>query len=749
MGKNRLDDRVGGPYRGHHYPNLHEHIGEILDGKSHHYHHRKQGRDDVGTKMCGPKVIGKLVAASRKTPTHPPLSYQYDDIGVGKGRYSSMISNHSSSIFSPSSSQSSTTMGSRSTDSRSVAESAVSSTKSKKKKNNINQNRKTAAANNDVEQSHDFEQGILSSTSNSVASLEMQEYKQGLTRMGSYDSSSTTASELSLPKVIMQFDPLNQNHYSTSGLEVVDNSIATPRIRNSNRKNKDAAVIQASSEAVVCLEDVTEQDAEFVQQPRFEQQLIQPNEQQQKYSEEVQEELSPQEQQPLVPQEENANTITPLTSFFNSLRSPPWTLTLPAVMEESTTFESEEGIGGGVKSPVSILSRTSNTVENDYARIEILAAMKELVTKQQEIIKDLTDKNMQHEQRALNYKLDFKKMKEEKKEIQQSMIELLVHQQEYEGEAEYLRAEIRELRNAVREMNSSNDAEKNQKFEGLMSDATERSSDADSNNSFHRKILSPSNRSNPSSEATSTRRKKGIGKKTTIVPSSPSCTIRIELSPTNTNSPNDENFDQKWNEIAGLRVLSKKILGLDEMDETMTSSKSTATTATTTTMTSTRSGTSSSVNNYHPTTDNGMVTDVFIPDLGQEVMFCSQSKSMEIDTSSQCSDGHRSNRPDICVENNILYETEEEILDPRLQTHRGGGGGGSGSVSSSICSMSEISIRSPDSKATANEVAMFKSRLGSLQRKRLTRQQQHSNKHKKEGKSSSSRKVPVVRFSEF
>lgn len=168
----------------------------------------------------------------------------------------------------------------------------------------------------------------------------------------------------------------------------------------------------------------------------------------------------------------------PISNFFHSFRSQPWTLTLPAVLEETLTCDTDDldGVSSphqGVRSPVEsyhepIIDNNINSTGNNKngdskdndTKLEILRAMKELILKQQEALRDLSNENLQYREQILSYQDDMKKLRDAKKESQQRIITLVLQKESHETEADLLRDEVKSLREAVREIQSkSSDTE--------------------------------------------------------------------------------------------------------------------------------------------------------------------------------------------------------------------------------------------------------------------------------------------------
>lgn len=233
--------------------------------------------------------------------------------------------------------------------------------------------------------------------------------------------------------------------------------------------------------------------------PQQQQIQLQINQEEEEYARQI-----PQETETQTEEVQGKQTVT-LTSFLNSFRSQPWTLTLPAVVEEndddlyalSPTGGTPSSAGGfyysgstpnamsGMKSPnnsnkVPLLSPTSplsavssTSIDNNTARIEILAAMKELVTKQQEAIIDLSHENTLFKQQLKSYEYNINSLNDDKQVITTSIVSLISQKDVYEQEVLSLKDEISQLRKFVIEMNKSNDSNMVQQLENHWSNNIE------------------------------------------------------------------------------------------------------------------------------------------------------------------------------------------------------------------------------------------------------------------------------------
>jgi hypothetical protein len=424
--------------------------------------------DGVGSKICGQNVINKLVGR-----TLPATSKQQQDYSFfGSSRYSSVSTNtsnnnvHSSAVVhcidSPESKittkATTSTTTTTSASSNSVPASTSSFTFEKLTKYLVQPTNTTTT---------DF---FSSSSTNEFTGIDQNQLR-------SYDSNTSNYNQNSLQSSALMSAPTPLQRI-TSNIGIQDKS-RSPSIHSTNKTMPSTSVPQyttnrsntsvESSSKEKSTEQETLASSSYLASPPPPQSRVQLQQQQQQQQQAQQQQQQQQQQS--------------ISGYFHSFRTQPWSLTLPSVMEETFTSDTDdmEGVkSDGMRSPIQsyqepFLQSNEKNIETDdnNSKLEILKAMKELILKQQEAIKDLSDENIRYRQQIISYQDDVKSLRDERKETQQRIITLVLQKESYETEAEVLRDEVKSLRHAVREIGSS-DRDKIEHFDQLIDNGTTR-----------------------------------------------------------------------------------------------------------------------------------------------------------------------------------------------------------------------------------------------------------------------------------
>lgn len=221
--------------------------------------------------------------------------------------------------------------------------------------------------------------------------------------------------------------------------------------------------------------------------------------------------LSPSSSSGASPQRQRQLHIQPMGFGRTGL----WSSPLPAVTEETSSVETEEtprdaGTEGGpppfsssgVKAAKTGTTTTSTSGKHNHKytspeKNEMLAAMRNLVLKQQSALKELSKENTHYRKKMEDYQNAIIKMKRVQTEQDGKLAQLQLEKEAFEAEAMWLRGQI-ELMSRGMDLDDDDD-EVQRKLRNLMlggSDALTPSSNAeraatDAFNSFKRRTLSP------------------------------------------------------------------------------------------------------------------------------------------------------------------------------------------------------------------------------------------------------------------
>lgn len=318
------------------------------------------------------------------------------------------------------------------------------------------------------------------------------------TRPTSPESTTSSLSEFSVPKVILQFDP-NQPFELDNSVNITHN---TGDLSDCNRNSTDNSPSRNNSATAGSTTPSTLMKRQGI--ASFELQQIEES-----VSHLQNDDVSNQQHHLLT-----CNNVR-MSSRHHYLMSRG--ATLPAVVEETNSFDSDENTYNrskpdresievnvvcsnfSEKVPSSNLleteepdvinndNKTNNDItqgrqlastssqsssndsnNNSRGKQEIIAAMKELVTRQQETIRDLCDENLKYRDQILWFRDDIKKFKAEKHDFQQNLITLLVEKQEYEAEIQHSKQEVEKLKAAVKDIQTYLDTDMLKQFESWL-----------------------------------------------------------------------------------------------------------------------------------------------------------------------------------------------------------------------------------------------------------------------------------------
>jgi hypothetical protein len=662
----------------------------------------------IATKVCGASVLGRIVRKSpipnkqrRIAADLVPIAV---DNGEGHGRCIPRSSHHSSLILLKQS-DSSGTGGPSSINSDFACEDSFDSIHSR-----------SYTTNSQANQVNDRRHRRPSlASADSLTSAGAQDALFGFSLPGSPDSLSTSTSEFSIPRMILRFDPSNPSGmvgHDAKSLELASSSI-TPRIRNTQHGNSvtldlEKERLHVTNQTIDELNPaIADTDGNFKAHD----------------TNQVEETALPQESDEIT-DEQDTSVTAPITNFIKSFRTSQWTLSLPAVVEEPATFDSEDGAANNTARSIKSLIST-DSIESDKARTEILEVMKELVQKQQAMISDLNDQNIKHKEKEVEHRDSMKQLKQEKHEVQRQMIELMVHQEKFLSETEYLRAEIKALRNAVREMNINPEKEAvdmnvdvevdeniNLDLNALENeennDHYSKEVQLDMDTRVDRSVLSPANRS------------------VTTMSTIPSLRDRLHQSNKTTKKTKKEKMDKSIFREEYKRSEKNVLAKVEVQNENSSSNYNDHVNAPAIISAS-----------YQDELD----ADAFIQELGQEVTFNPRAtKDVNLFLGRQQEGFIEKDPPKNFKgsDNNIQIDS---LLNVSISSRRTS----TNDESSILTDDDATSILTADSKITATEVALFKSRLETIQHRRIRRQRESSIQQHQEVERNA--KGPVVRFS--